>query len=268
MTSFRGSRKHMLDWLDSPSFRAELNELLSPSGAVVGPEDEWMPRGSEQPQEARLDTFGPRHLPDFPHWREVRDWWLVHHRGANTPNWDMAATCTLGNRCGLMLLEAKANVEELKADGKALSPTASQHSKDNHSRIGDAIDEARAALLPQWPALAISRDTHYQLSNRVAFAWRLASLGLPVVLVYFGFLGDQGIRDAGEPFTSDQHWQDAFWDHAGSVLPKTMCEQPVDCGAAPFWFLSRSREVISQSALRGHSAHWRAWRFDWLRVGG
>lgn len=247
MPTFRGSRKHMLDWLDSPDFRADLNAMVSASGAVVGADDVRIPREREDPTEARLEAFGPRHVSEFSSWQEVRDWWLVHHRGANTPNWDLVATCSAGGRRGLVLLEAKANVKELKAEGKPLQPGASERSTENHNRIGAAINEARAALLPQWPSLAISRDTHYQLSNRIAFAWRLASLGLPVVLVYLGFIGDEGIRDAGEPFASDKDWTAAFWKHAEGILPKDMCEQAVDCGATPFWFLLRSREVIEPS---------------------
>jgi hypothetical protein len=254
MTSFRGSRKHMLDWLDSPTFRAELNELLSPSGAVVEPADVWAPFGSSQPEEARLETFGPRYLPEFSQWQKVRDWWLKHHRGANTPNWDLVATCSLGGRRGLVLLEAKANKAELKPEGKSLGLEASQRSKDNHEHIGAAIEAARAALLPRWPTLAISRDAHYQLSNRIAFAWRLASLGLPTVLVCLGFIGDAGMRDVGEPFASDKDWTEAFWKQAEGILPKGMCEQAMDCGAAPFWFLLRAREVIEQSPPRMTSA--------------
>jgi hypothetical protein len=35
----------------------------------------------------------------------------------------------------------------------------------------------------------ISRDNRYQMSNRFAWSWKLASVGVPVVLVYLGFVG-------------------------------------------------------------------------------
>lgn len=67
------------------------------------------------------------------------------------------------------------------------------------------IAEACAGLQLLGPAVRISRDSHYQLSNRVAFAWKLATLGLPTVLVYLGFWGDDGIADVGEPFWDAEH---------------------------------------------------------------
>ena len=42
---------------------------------------------------------------------------------------------------------------------------------------------ACAAWLRTDPRVTISRDTHYQLANRLAFTWKLASLGISVVLL-------------------------------------------------------------------------------------
>ena len=41
--SYRGSRKHVLDWVQSPQFRTELNEMLKPTGAVTNATDRWIP---------------------------------------------------------------------------------------------------------------------------------------------------------------------------------------------------------------------------------
>jgi hypothetical protein len=120
-------------------------------------------------------------------------------------------------------------------------------SSANHERIGLAINEACVALRQASPAVAISRDAHYQLSNRVAFAWKLASLGVPTVLVYLGFFGDTGIVDAGVPFDSDAHWQACFWEHAASIVPADLFERRLDCGAAPAWLLVRGRPVLDTS---------------------
>jgi hypothetical protein len=35
---------------------------------------------------------------------------------------------------------------------------------------------------------ALSRDWCYQMSIRFAWAWKLAGLGKPVILIYLGFL--------------------------------------------------------------------------------
>jgi hypothetical protein len=54
---YRGSRKHILDWTgEEASFPPSLNELLHPTGAVVGPSDVWMPQGHQWPKEAKLSA--------------------------------------------------------------------------------------------------------------------------------------------------------------------------------------------------------------------
>jgi hypothetical protein len=109
------------------------------------------------------------------------------------------------------------------------------------------IEERCTALRSFNEATTISCDSHYQLANRVAFTWKLATLGIPRVLVYLGFTGDHGIRDAGEPFRDKAHWRQVFSDYAGAVVPADLFERRLDCGAAPAWFLARSRPVLSLS---------------------
>jgi hypothetical protein len=247
---YRGSRKHVLDWTGRPEFAIELLQLVAPVQCRISARSQWMPRGHGAPEEARLDTFGPRALPHPQAWSALRAWWLVHERGANTPNWDLAATCEIEGTPGLILVEAKANVPELSVAGKTLDATASAASAANHERIGLAIQEACAALRQVNASTAISRNSHYQLSNRVAFAWKLASLGIPTVLVYVGFLGDIGIADAGAPFTDAAHWHASFAEYAASIVPKDLFERRLDCGAAPTWLLARTRPVLEASVPR------------------
>ena len=132
---------------------------------------------------------------------------LRHPRGANTPNWDIASTCTFEGERGLLLIEAKAHGSELKPEGKSLRSNASPNSIKNHERIGLAVAEANAELQSatgrQW---FISRDDHYQLSNRFAWSWKLASLGIPVVLLYLGFLNAQDMACDGRLFRCEAEW--------------------------------------------------------------
>jgi hypothetical protein len=249
---YRGSRKHILDWTDlkEDAFVSWLNELLHPTGAVVGPSDLWMPRGYDRPKEAKLHasyvTFLPKALR-----RQLSDWWLVHKRGANVPNWDLIATCSIGVRRGLVLVEAKAHGNELSPAGKGLRANASDNSRENHEQIGRAIEEARAALDRIVPGVGISRDRHYQLSNRVAFAWKLALLGVPSILTYLGFIGDEGIADVGPHFRSKAHWRETVWDYMKQVLPSDFVERPIPCGAATMQLIICSRDVLTPSPRRG-----------------
>lgn len=247
---FRGSRKHVLDWTSQPEFCLELLQLVEPVDARVSARSRWMPRGHAAVEEARLDTFGPQVLPDSPVWPELRRWWLVHERGANTPNWDVALCCEIEGRPGFVLVEAKANVPELSTAGKLVDTGASPASAENHEQIACAINEACEALRGINAATAISHRSHYQLSNRIAFAWKLASLGVPTILMYLGFLGDDGIADAGAPFTDSNHWNRVFGEYAHPLVPENLFGRRIDCGLAPTWFLIRSRQVLEASQRR------------------
>jgi hypothetical protein len=239
----RGSRKHVLDWTGSLRFPVELLALVKPVPCVLTAESIWQPMGKNAPREARLETFGPLAMPGHPAWPAISSWWLRHSAGANTPNWDIALSCDVDGQPGIILVEAKANVPEMSEAGKRVEDGASAKSKQNHEHIGRAIEEAREQLTPLLPGIAISHDKHYQLSNRIAFAWKLATLGIPTVLVYLGFTGDMEIADVGAPFDSDEHWQATFRSHFQAICPVSFLETRIAAQPAHFWMLSRSRPV-------------------------
>ena len=233
----------MLDWTGQPQFAVELLELVAPTHTRLFPGSLWMPRGYREPDEARLETLGPRFLPGSGVWKTLQEWWLAHKPGVNTPNWDIAIGCEVEGTPGLVLVEAKAHEAELSPAGKQPARTGSGASRDNHKQIGRAIAEARVGLGTFGSTVSISRDSHYQLSNRLAFAWKLATLGVPTILVYLGFSGDSGIEDVGAPLTGPEHWRQVFFDHASPVAPAELFGRRLDCGAAPAWFLVKSRPV-------------------------
>jgi hypothetical protein len=204
-----------------------------------------MPGGYDHPQEARLDSFGPQALPGADIWPELDRWWLA--KGGNTPNWDIALSCEINYRPGLILVEAKAHTRELSPWGKRLGEDAPAASLETHARIGEAIDEAGSALRAVVSGVNISRDSHYQLSNRLAFGWKLASLGIPTVVAFLGFLGDSNIVDVGEPFRDDEHWRKVFADYASPVAPPRLFERPISGGRAPVWYLIRARPIAEPS---------------------
>lgn len=254
---YRGSRKHVLDWVEQPHFLEDLQALVAPVPCQIAGRTTYRPRGYDDPVEARLDSFGRAALPGDRIWSDLRRWWLRHPKGANTPNWDLAVRCDIAGRPGLLLVEAKANVPELsEAPKPAIVPRAGRsveglrRSRENHEQIAAAIEAARRALAPRVPGIAIHRDRHYQLSNRLAFAWKLASLGVPTVLLYLGFTGDAGIRDVGEPLRDAEHWGALFSSHLTRVCPSGIAEEPIEIGDAAFWVLCRARPVLEPSAVR------------------
>jgi hypothetical protein len=245
---YRGSRKHVLDWSEQPRFIPELLALAAPATPRVSSASRWMPRSYREPDEAQLDDFGPQWMPHLTAWAEIKRWWLKHSRGANTPNWDIALGCEIEGRPGLLLVEAKAHRSELKTEGKSLEASASENSRENHEQIGKAINEACAGWRCLEPGITISRDSHYQLANRLAFTWKLASLGVPTVLVYLGFVGDIGIRDAGPPLTSEEDWEQAFEQYVASSGCKALLERRLECAGGPAWVLVRARHVLEVSS--------------------
>jgi hypothetical protein len=179
-----------------------------------------MPGGFSAPAEAKLDEAA--RLLSSGHRDLVTDWWLAVRTRANTPNWDIAATATIDGRQGLVLVEAKAHAAELKRAGHDVA------NAENLGRIRGAIQEANRALSSSDPEWCLSCDSHYQLATRFAWSWKLASLGIPVVLVYLGFLNAVEMIDQGKPFGTSHEWEAAVRAHAVGVVPDGAWEKPIE----------------------------------------
>ena len=227
-----------------------LTELVGLPDVVVSVNDFWMPCGkpvwtskgwNKRPAaEARLDR-NVGFLPPQAR-QQLRDWWLKVVRGANTPNWDLATTCQFEGRNGLVLMEAKAHSNELSIAGK--STPRRENGWKNHEQIGFAIEQARAGFEQDvGGSWRLARDSHYQLSNRFAWSWKLTLLGIPVVLVYLGFLNAEDMSPDGPLFRSEGDWVRAMKDHARGVVDDTCWEKRLVLTGAPFRPLIRAIEV-------------------------
>lgn len=242
-----GSRMHVLDWLDGGDFVSSINRMLHGTDFLVPASGKRMPTGWDCPQEARLGKEC-RGLLETDRNQRLLEWWLATTPGANVPNWDLACTALYGgDRPALVLVEAKAHVPEFDAGEKGKKPG----NRENDERIWEAISEACRALAGHADGVGISRDSWYQFSNRVAFAWKLASTGIPTALIYLGFTGDSGMEKIGPPLRNDAHWRDTVVEklRVRNVFPVTLWEREIDCGAAPLWLLVRSRACMRQSHL-------------------
>jgi len=234
----RGSREHILSWTDSRGFYADFLQLVGIPECQPAQGPHWMPQGHAFPEEARLDLCGAELLPGTDCWDSYANWWLAYRPGANTPNWDVALTCTIKEKPGLILVEAKAHEGELDWAGKRLQADATEHSRSNHTQIGLAIAQASEALGTIVPGVSLSHDSHYQLANRIAHSWRLASLNIPVILVYLGFLGDSSV---GRPLKSDSHWNSLLQDYFAGVIPEAFVDRWISCGPAEMRIIIRTR---------------------------
>ena len=244
---WRGSRPRCVLFMEGECEKVakRLTQLVGlPDYVTVSSGDNWMPYGKPQKEdgswdktpatEARIDRTNCLVYPEIRN--QLRKWWLLH--GGNTPNWDIASTCHIEGKRGLILVEAKAHEKELDVKGKSLSKKAPQNSKENHEQIRDAIAEANSNLPGNtWN---LSRDGHYQLSNRFAWSWKLASLGIPVVLVYLGFLKACEMADQGQPFGSKEEWERVLKEHCQDTIDNTCWEKRLYISDTPFIPLIRS----------------------------
>ncbi|HEU5402219.1 MAG TPA: hypothetical protein VFU86_12730 [Terriglobales bacterium] len=229
---FRGSRFRCLlaTHESKPKVIAFLNSLVH-AVADVNDNDSFMPEGFSKPEEARLGET-PGFLSEEQR-RTVTNWWLAKSERRNTPNWDTVSTCTVEGHRGLLLVEAKAHAGELNAND-----SCGARDQDNREKIRGAITDANQSLGQGW---RLSVDSHYQISNRFAWAWKLASLGVPTVLVYLGFLNAHEMR---QPFASHSHWERCLLAYADGIVPRPVWNSTqISVARTPVIPLIRSADV-------------------------
>ena len=198
----------------------------------VSTTDQWQPRGKLDVREAQLDKHlkGGAVLLSEATRQQLKEWWLAADAPpqTRTPTWDIASTCTVLGKTGLLLVEAKAHVEEMSKIDKCNARGA------NRTRIKDALKKSNAGLQEltggSWK---LSSQNHYQLSNRFAWSWKLARLGVPVVLVYIGFLDAQDMKDDGELFQSKEDWKNTLLAYCRNVVDKNCWDKKHDVEGIP-----------------------------------
>lgn len=222
-----------------------LTALVEPF-ASVGLRDDWMPQGFTNVQECQLHKAS--RLIDEPLRKQLEEWWLPPASARTmTPNFDIASTCTIAGKRGLVLIEAKAHDEELNKEGcgRRITECASEDRKKSHETIGKAIEGARDGLAFSTSlSWHISRDSHYQMSNRFAWCWKLAHLGVPVVLIYLGFLNAGEMADRGKPFSNAAEWEELVRLHSAPLFATGIWNRTWVINDVPFTPLIRSMNQL------------------------
>jgi hypothetical protein len=199
-----------------------------------------MPNGISGPDEAKLG--GTPQFLSAAHQEAVTSWWLAVRQHANTPNWDIVSTATIDGNRGLVLVEAKAHDTEMKRGGKPPGRA------ENDARIETACTEASRSLNSILDGWSLSVKSHYQLCNRFAWAWKIASLGVPVVLVYLGFIGATEMTDQGIPFVDADHWNRLVRSHCQGIVPDAAWDKPLQIAGTPLHAMIRSMEMPLSSS--------------------
>ncbi len=174
----------------------------------------------------------------------LENFWLEGRRWIKHPAWDLLTTCTIDGDPGILLVEAKNYERDLNPDGKPPPMNRNQESLRNHDLIGSGLDQAAAELSAILGTdINISRDDHYQLSNRVASAWILASCRIPSALLYLGFLGAP--QNSNQiPFSNVGDWRQAMEKHIQGILPSNFAQSPIlISGGATMRMIIESLEV-------------------------
>lgn len=235
----RGSRPRCVLLVDGEreSVATRLTELVGDPSVEVSSRDFWMPHGkplwqgdlwdTSPADEPRLDRHSGFIPPGFQD--QLRDWWLAVKRGANTPNWDIASTCRVEGCRGLLLVEAKAHTGELSEGGTGATNACNVRSIE--AAIKDANDALASITGGCWD---LSKDHHYQVANRFAWAWKLASLRVPVVLMYLGFLHAHEMREGrNRPFMDQDHWAEALKTHTRGIVDEACWETRLEVDGTP-----------------------------------
>lgn len=191
MARNRGSSDWLLRMIKSNDLNTFLEKKIEGIKVI---EDTGIP-SKDDSAEKYLETYLNKFKITTKEFNPFKDWW-IKNRGKR-PTWDYICQATIAGRRGLILLEAKAHKNECNAKKKSkpiFSATMSENSfkekMENHDSITKCITEELGALGGTYIGF-------YQIANRIAYANKVQrELGVPVLLVFLGFIGDKSFRDS------------------------------------------------------------------------
>lgn len=241
MSKGKGSSEQILDLIDRGGIK-QINDIINDKSIVITSDDWWYPKSKDKPKEVSILTFLKSHSNLFninpSYINEFKTWWVVYK--GKFPTWDYIASATINGKKGIVLIEAKSHVDEFDTNGKKIKETASEASHVNHKQITEAIEKARDSINKlNRTEIKISIDNCYQLSNRIAQSWWLASHGIPVTLVYLGFIGDTSMANNYKIFMNESEWKVAVENYFSIVDCKELIEIDIRTKSAPFKIITR-----------------------------
>ena len=233
----KGSYHHMLDLVASSHFETIISDLLEGTSARLADPDCRHPKGRRKKKdwtEARIEDFLRKNsVSTLPNGLD-RKWWIPYK--GNRPTWDLLCHIEVEKKPGLLIVEAKARVKELSEnDSKAAPDLKNPRSRANDYSVRLRLCEASLALTDlDLGRFRLSADDHYQLSNRLAYLHKLASEGVPTVLMYLGWLKSPDWPV--DPLQDTNHWETIVRDHMQAI--------------APWAFVGRSHEVERGASMQ------------------
>ena len=213
---------------------ARFTRLIEPFGSV-SEKDHWIPNGFDDCEEVQLDKNMTKSLLMKETRAKLKCWWLrSFDEKTKTPNWDIASTCEINGKNGILLVEAKAHHNELAKRDRCGAR------EPNRTQIQNAITDANLCLNRILQGWQLSHNSYYQISNRFAWSWKLTTLSVPVILVYLGFLKANEMSD---PFIKDKDWDKVLLEHTNGFVPKEIWNKRWEVNGQSFIPLIRSIEL-------------------------
>ncbi len=244
----RGSRPRCVLLCDGSADQVarRLTDVVRRPEVEISAQDRWQPQGTGDAREVELDKASEGCAVVLPRVMrlQLRKWWLTEGGGrSRTPSWDIASTCTVSGRKGLLLVEAKAHAKELTKGDKCVAGPA------NRKRIEGALAQANTGLRnATGGSWRLSVEHRYQIANRFAWSWKLAQLGVPVVLLYLGFLNAVEMEDRGSPFGSGDEWRDTLLEYCRGAIDPACWEMMLNVEGTSLLALIRSDAQPFQQA--------------------
>ncbi len=169
---------------------------------------DYYPKGFTDPREIELDKEKIQIGGSIDYCTKLNKWWLA--RSARTPVWDLVCKAEIDGSPGLILVEAKAHKNELL---KEQDSTGAKKESLNYLRIEVALSGINKAY-----GYNLSPDSHYQLANRIAWSHKLASMGIPIILVYLGCISTDEMSVKKESLIKElEEWEKIVTDYSKEI---------------------------------------------------
>lgn len=207
-----GSQYRLLTIIES----GELTELIESIAGVTVIANTGVPKSKGTPAEKSLESYIRENNLITESKQECFDKWWIEHRGKR-PTWDYVCEAKIDGQDGLILVEAKAQKSECGKKKKVLSKDANVYQKGNHDHIENAIETEISSLCGQYSG-------YYQIANRIAYANRIRELGIPVILIFLGFLGDSGSNGQWE---TEDKWKSDMWEIIDKLSLTRLIDAPI-----------------------------------------
>lgn len=172
----------------------EILKALDRTGGVI----EWLDFDFQQEKPYDRELKGLEFLDDLNIQDFKEQWAKFWPQTGNPPNWDAVGWLHDENGKELILVEAKAHVEELKSDSKAGEVSLQQI----QAAFNEVKQELNVVNSGDWT------KRYYQYANRVAVLYFLNKINIRSHLVFVYFTGDE--MDGQYCPKSETEWEKAL----------------------------------------------------------